>query len=183
MKQLTLASRTMLLHAQRHWPEYITTILWSFALMAAADRINNLHIDMNGQTPEMKFSNVGGLPTRLKHFHTFGCPAYILDARLQDAGGAGPPKWDPRARLGIYLGHSPSHAGSVALVLNPRTGLVSPQFHVVIDDDFSTVPSLRAGTVPSNWKELVDNTREKSADGFYDITKTWFEADHDDSHG
>jgi hypothetical protein len=135
MKQLTLASRTMLLHAQRHWPEYISTILWSFALMAAADRINNLHIDLNGQTPEMKFSNVGGLPTRMKHFHTFGCPAYVLDARLQDAGGAGPPKWDPRARLGIYLGHSPSHAGSVALVLNPRTGLVSPQFHVVIDDD------------------------------------------------
>ena len=31
--------------------------------------------------------------------------------------------------------------------------------------------------MPSNWKELVDNTRGKSADGFYDITKTWFEAD------
>ena len=126
----------MLLHAQRHWPEYITTILWSFALMAAADRINNLHIDLGGKTPEMKFSDIGGLPTKLKHVHTFGCPNYVLGARLQDAGGPGPPKWDPRARLGIYLGHSPSQAGSVALVLNPRTGLVSPQFHVVIDDDF-----------------------------------------------
>ena len=104
--------------------------------MAAADRINNLRIDLGGKTPEMKISNVGGLPTRLKHYHTFGCPVYVLDARLQDAGGPGPPTWDPRARLGIYLGHSPSHAGSVALVLNPRTGLVSPQFHVVIDDMF-----------------------------------------------
>ena len=27
----------------------------------------------------------------------------------------------------------------------------------------------------------MDNTREKSTDGFYDITKTWFEADHSDS--
>ena len=48
----------------------------------------------------------------------------------------GPSKWEQRARIGIYLGHSPFHAGSVALVLNPRTGLVSPQFHVVFDDNF-----------------------------------------------
>ena len=34
-KQLTLASRTMLLHAQRYWPEYISTMLWPFALLAA----------------------------------------------------------------------------------------------------------------------------------------------------
>jgi hypothetical protein len=34
---------------------------------------------------------------------------------------------------------SPRHAWSVALVLNPRTGLVSPQWHVKFDDDFATV--------------------------------------------
>ena len=44
------------------------------------------------------------------------------------------------------------------------------------------MPSLRAGTVPSNRKELMDNTREKSAAGFYDITKTWFEADTFPAH-
>ena len=27
----------------------------------------------------------------------------------------------------------------------------------------------------------MNNTREKITDGFYDITKTWFEADHNDS--
>ena len=27
----------------------------------------------------------------------------------------------------------------------------------------------------------MNNTREKSTNGFYDITKTWFEADHNDS--
>lgn len=94
-------------------------MLWPFALLAAADCVNNLHIDVEGQTPDMKISKVGGLPTRIKHFHTFGCPLYILDARLQNAGGTGLPKWDPCSRLGIYLGHSLSHAGSVALVLNP----------------------------------------------------------------
>ena len=68
--------------------------------------------------------------------------------------------------------HSPAHAGIVALVLNPKTGLISPQFHVVFDDNFSTVPHLRAGTVPENWKQLVDNSQEKSVEGFYDLTKT-----------
>ena len=106
---------------------------------------------------------------------------YILDARLQSAGGPGPPKWEPRARLGIYVGHSPHHSGSVALVLNPKTGLISPQFHVVFDDNFSTVPHLRAGTVPLNWAELVQNSREKNFDGFFDVTKTWFSGEHDPS--
>ena len=95
----------------------------------------------------------------MKDFYTFGCPVYVLDSRLQDAGGPGIPKWEPRSRLGIYVGHSPYHAGSVALVLNPKTGLVSPQFHVIFDDDFSTVPHLRAGTVPENWSDLVQNSR------------------------
>jgi hypothetical protein len=40
----------------------------------------------------------------------------------------------------IYVGHLSSHAGLVALVLNPCTGHVSPQFHVVFDDHFTTVP-------------------------------------------
>ena len=94
--------------------------------MAAADRINNLHVDVNGKSPDMKFSSVAELPARLKHFHTFGCPVYVFDARLQDSGGGEPPKWDPRVRLGIYLGHLPSHADSVALALNPWIELVSP---------------------------------------------------------
>jgi len=179
IKELTLTSRTMLLHAQRHWPEYITTMLWPFALLAAADQMNNLRIDSKGNTAQMKFSNVSGYKNRLSNYHTFGCPVYVLDARLQSTGGAGPPKWDPRCRLGIYVGHSPAHAGSVALVLNPKTGLISPQYHVVFDDDFSTVPHLRAGTVPENWKQLVDNSREKSIEGFYDLTKTWFEGETD----
>ena len=90
-----MSSRKLVLHAQRHWPEYITTMFWPFALVAAADRMNHLHVDMHGQTPVMKFSNTIGSSTRLSHFHTFGCPIYILDARLQIFGDVGPPKWDP----------------------------------------------------------------------------------------
>ena len=84
----------------------------------------------------------------------------MLDARLQNARGAGPPKWEPRSRIGVYLGHSPFHASSVALVWNSTTGRVSPQYHVVFDDDFSTVPYMEAGTLPPNWEDLVQYSSE-----------------------
>ena len=148
-------------------------MFWPFALLASADQINSLRIDSNGHTSQMKFSKVSGQMTRLVNYHTFCCPVYILDARLQSTSGAGPPEWDSRCRLGIYVGHSPSHAGSDALVLNPNTGLISPQFHVVFDDDdnFLMVPYLCSGTVPDNWKQLVDNSREKILRDFMMLPK------------
>jgi hypothetical protein len=47
---------------------------------------------------------------------------------------SGAPKWKQQSQLAKYLGHSPFHAGSVALVVSPKTGHVSPTFHVVFDD-------------------------------------------------
>ena len=78
--------------------------------------------------------NVEDIP--FKSFHTLFSPIYVLDARLQNSGGAGPPKWEPRSRIGVYLGHLPFPAGNVALVWNSSTGRVSPQYHVVFDDEF-----------------------------------------------
>ena len=63
--------------------------------------------------------------------------------------------------------------------MNPKTGLVSPQFHLVFDDNFETVPHLCAGTVPENWSDLVTISIEKSTEGFYGITKTWFDEEVD----
>ena len=64
----------------------------------------------------------------------------------------------------MYLGHSPHHAGNVALVLSLTTSLVSPQYHIIFDDDFSTVENLRLGTVPTNWVEFNTNQRESAMD-------------------
>ena len=50
IKYLTLSLRTIVLHYQRYWPEYITTILWPFDLVEFADKMNNLHVNMNGKT-------------------------------------------------------------------------------------------------------------------------------------
>jgi hypothetical protein len=50
-------------------------------------------------------------------------------------------KWKQQSRVGIYIGRSPQHARSVALILDWRTGLVSPQFHIKFDPSFQTVKS------------------------------------------
>ena len=108
----------------------------------------------------------------VKSYHTLFCPTYLLDARLQSAGGAGPPKWEPRSRIGVYLGHSPFHAVSVALVCNPTTGRVSPQYHVVFDNDFTTVPYMEAGTLPPNWEDLVKYTSGVATTKYVDLADT-----------
>ena len=48
-----------------------------------------------------------------------------------------------------------------------------------ICDNFETVQHLRAGPVPENWADLVTNSKEKSTEVFYDITKTWFDGEVD----
>ncbi len=132
-------ARTLLLHAQRHWPECVDTMLWPFAANTAIDRLNNLQIDLDGNTPASKFFGTQGIPLQVKNDHFFGCPVYVLDSCLQ-SGTIGQPKWEPWTWIGVYLGHSSMHAGSIALILNPQTGHVSPQFHVVFDMRNETIP-------------------------------------------
>ena len=90
----------------------------------------------------------------LKNNPSCGFPAYVLDERLQVTLG-GLPNWKPFSCIVIYLVHSPSHAVSAALVLNPETGHVSPQFHVVFDDKFSTAPFIKEGTIIKNCTYIV----------------------------
>ena len=60
-----------------------------------------------------------------EYFNTYGSPVLILHSALQSGNVSGPLKWDPRSRLGVYLGHSQAHASNVALVFNIYTGRVS----------------------------------------------------------
>lgn len=70
---------------------------------------------------------------------------------------------------------SPDHTGSVALVLNPRTLHMSPQFHVVFDDDFSTVPYLWKSEMPPNWTDLVKSSHKKVTDDNFELATQWAE--------
>ena len=103
----------------------------------------------------------------------FFWPMYVLDIRVQSAGGPGSPKWEPRCCTGVYLGHSPFHAGSVSLLFNLTTGLESPQFHVVFDNSFSTVPYMNAGTTPPNSADLVMHSSELYTYEAFEFAENW----------
>ena len=85
-------------------------------MKAVAERHNKMQIDVMGRTPEYILHNVQIEEIPVKSYHTLFCPTYVLDACLQNSGGAGPPKWEPPSRIGVYSGISPFHAGNVALV-------------------------------------------------------------------
>lgn len=173
-KQLTNTARTLLLHAMRMWPGMIDTMFWPFAMLAAADRINSLHINPDGKsTPDSKLHGVELSDIPVKKFHTLFCPIYVLDHRLHQAGSIGPPKWEPRSRVGIYMGHSPFHAGNVALVFNIKTGRISPQYHVVFDSDFTTVPFMERGEAPPNWVDLCQYSHESYHDEAVELAAEW----------
>ena len=97
--------------------------------------------------------------SELRNEHPLFCPVFVLDRRLQN-GLTIMPKWDPRSNAGVYLGHSQQHASNVALVLNLATGCVSPQYHVVFDDTFSTVEYITNRNEPTNWEELCKHHTE-----------------------
>ena len=78
---------------------------------------------------------------------------YVLKPALQD--GKKIPKWQPRARLGMFVGMSQCHSSLAPLILNVATGKISPQYHVVFDNAFSTVPSIPAGeSLEAQWTHI-----------------------------
>jgi hypothetical protein len=153
----------------------IDTMFWPFTFKAAAKRHNCLLLNSNGFTPNALLHGVPLNTIPVKTFHTLFCPVYVLDTRVQNAGGPGPPKWEPRSWIGIYLGHSPFHAGSVALVFNPCTSRVSPQYHIVFNNTFSTIPYMDAGTVPPHWEDLLQHSSEKATDKDFDLAQEWMD--------
>eukprot|EP00957_Ditylum_brightwellii_P117002 8924640-Ditylum_brightwellii.AAC.1 len=105
-------------------------------------------------------------------FHAWGCLVFVLDADLQTGHDIGPPKWNPRARAGVYLGHSPGHACNVALVFNLQTDHVSPQYHTIFDNEFLTVSYLQSHETPPNWTDLVAKCTEKATDQAFNLAST-----------
>jgi hypothetical protein len=73
----------------------------------------------------------------------------------QTTGWTKIPRWQPRSRQGIFKAFSNLHSSEVPLVLNLNTGSITPQFHVVFDDHFKTVSSIRQDDSPPNhWADL-----------------------------
>jgi hypothetical protein len=69
--------------------------------------------------------------------HPLLCPVYVLDRRMQE--GAFPPKWMKRTTQKVNAGHLHHYSKSVPMVWDPKTKLVSPQCHIMFDDNFDIV--------------------------------------------
>lgn len=130
-----------MLHAALHWPEKADIKLWPFAMQHAGAYIwNHLPDESSGLAP-IEILSKTRLPSFdcLRQLHVWGCPTFVLDPSLQD--GKKLPKWKPRSLLGMYVGYAKGFASSVRYILNLKTGSVSPQYHVVHDNFFTTVPA------------------------------------------
>jgi hypothetical protein len=78
----------------------------------------------------------------------------------------------------MFMGVSPTHSSTVGNIMDLRTGNVSPQYHVVYDDLFSTVPNGETGGIlddmpinqlswsnilESGWERVIDPVDEASS--------------------
>jgi hypothetical protein len=141
-------SHALLLHASAHWPDGLDGTLWPMAVDHAVYLYNTLP-NRHGICPADLFTGSTIPRHKLRELHVWGCPVYVLDPTLQQ--GKKLPRWQPRSRRGVFLGYSPHHSSDVPLVLNLQTGSISPQFHVVFDDTFSTVSSLAVDSAPPDF--------------------------------
>ena len=150
-------SRALMLHYILHWPQQAKLELWPYAVDYAVWLWNHLPDESSRMSPIEVFTSTS-FPDH-NHLHrtrVFGCPVYVLDPKLQDAKKL--PKWQKRSWQGIFLGFSPDHNSTVALVLNPETGSITPQYHVIFDEKFSTVTCHLANDEDiAVWETLLDN--------------------------
>ena len=126
------------MHQMLHWPDQFDEALWPFALEHAATIWNHLPKASTGLSPYELFTG-SKLPYNsiLLNARVWGCPAFTLNPKLQD--GRKLPKWHMKSCQGMHLGASPDHSPTVRRVLNLRTGVISPQCHVMHDELFSAV--------------------------------------------
>ena len=139
--------------------------LWPFAINYAVYLWNRMPRKASGLSPMEVFYDTKSDHQELRGAKVWGCPAYVLDPRIQD--GKKIPRWNPRSKMGQFLGRSTEHAGSVGLIRNLKTNAVTTQFHVVYDNHFSTVKSDFTADnvpVPPEFHDLYRFSRENHYD-------------------
>ena len=137
IRTVTSIARTMMLHAAIHWPEVADPALWPMAVAQAVYLVNRVPDPATGWSAFDLFARQRWNQNKFLDLNVWGCPAYVLEKRIAD--GLKIPRWEPRSHRSIYMGVSQKHASSVALLLNPDTGAITPQFHVVFDNWFATI--------------------------------------------
>ena len=164
IRTVSESARSMLLHAAIHWPENVTLDLWPLAMDYAVWLWNRMPKNSSGIAPIEIFCGTTLDKTILRSAHVFGCPAYVLDPKIQDGNKL--PRWEPKSRRGQFLGFSQRHSSTIGLIRNLKTGSISPQFHVVCDDRFTTIPSrLENEQIKQDeWVDLLQFSRLRAID-------------------
>ncbi|KAL7465130.1 hypothetical protein ACHAXS_005455 [Conticribra weissflogii] len=157
-----------MIHLQLHWPEHAQLHLLPQAVEYAVWVYNRLPKLHHGLSPLEIWSGIRSSHDDLRRAHVWGCPVYVLKLKMQD--GHQIPKWNSKARQGLFVGFSTEHSSLVPLVLNLRTGRISPQFHVIFDDSFQTVPSLCGSVdkIDEAFAALFQSSREAYLDSEFD---------------
>ena len=130
-------AQAMMIHAAMHWPQRVLPDLWPFAVDYAIHIWNHTPLPENGLCPVEILCKYKQSCVDLTRLQVWGCPAYVLDPKLQD--GKKLPKWKPRSCCGQFFVFSEEHSSTVGMIHNLNTGYVSPQFHVVYNERFETV--------------------------------------------
>ena len=170
IRTVTQWARAMLLNSILHWPDSVNLELWPFALEHAVFLWNHIpRKDLRLSPLELFTGSRHDNTQLLTRLHVWGCPVYVLEPKLQDGNKI--PKWDPRVRRGQFMGYSSKHSTTVGLILNMRTGSISPQFHCVYDDLFTTVPNADSGGLfdpnvfdATSWARLIESGVERVVD-------------------
>jgi hypothetical protein len=164
IRTISESARAMILHAAIHWPEETMMDLWPIAMDYAVYLWNRVPCKDSRIVPLEILCGCKRDKKILRSSHVWGCPSYVLDPKIQD--GKKILRWQPKSRRGQFLGFSKRHASTVRLIRNLKTGSISPQFHVVFDDAFTTVPSrMQEDNIdPAEWERLLTFSRLLSID-------------------
>ncbi len=160
---VTQTARTILLHAMANWPGFINEEFWPFTIRHACTFHNASIRPDTKKSPHHLFTG-NKAPWKMEDFRVFGSPTFVLDKKLQDGDSLS--KWKARSWVGIYVGHSLVHSGNVPVVYNPRTSHISPQFHVVHDDQFTTVTGASSEFTDQFLERLYNNYKWFHNDNF-----------------
>jgi hypothetical protein len=160
---LCAAVRSMLNHAISRWDKTITAEIWPFAIQHAAT-IYNTTKRRSRDYDLIPWEQFTGERSKLDQtdMHPLFCPVYVLDRRVQE--GTSPPKWTKRTTQKVYVGHLHHYSKSVPMVWDPKTKLVSPQFHVKFNDNFDTVKSPDLNIKQANTMDRLFRTNRYTYD-------------------
>jgi hypothetical protein len=151
---------TVMLHSAVHWPDVADATLWPMAVSHAIFLHNHVPDLATGLCPSDVFTKSRWEQRKYHDLHVWGCPVYALENTIAD--GKKLPRWKPRSIRCVNMGLSKKHASTVTLVLNPETGYITPQYHIVFDDWFATVAT-NVDALPDfnamRWASLFGDSR------------------------